>query len=326
MILAGDIGGTKTRLATFSWKGSSLVKERVERFSSGAFPSLEEIIVNFLGSGSERVTAACFGVPGPVRDGEVRTTNLPWGVIRESELSTRLSIPKVRLVNDLVSTTAAIPLFTDENIEVIHPGPRRTGDCVCAVLAPGTGTGQAAIVGVDGRHHVLASEGGHVDFSPVDDLQIELLRWLRTKYGRVSLERVLCGPGLYNIYQFLRDTGRGTESPELKEMLLKEDPAAVVSRTGLSGEEAISSAALDIFCSILGAQAGNIMLTYMASGGVYLGGGIPPKIIERIKAGRVVESYLNKGRLSGMVKQAPLFAIKDDQASVLGAAYLASLL
>jgi glucokinase len=326
MILAGDVGGTKARLALYQHENGKFLRQQTGQFISRDFSSLEDIVRLFLDRHHVFVTKACFGVPGPVVNGEAKTTNLPWA-LNETQIACTLNIPAVKLVNDLVATIAAAPYFTPEDLLTLHEGKKPDSrDCVYGILAPGTGLGQAFLYQRDGQYHALASEGGHADFAPTTEIEAGLFRYLHKKLGRVSYERVLSGPGLVNIYSFLKDTGHAEEPPELAKQLQEEDPAAVISTAGLSGEYELCVKALDIFASVLGAQAGNLVLTLMALGGLYLGGGIPPKISQKLADGTVVASYLNKGRLSEVVKNTPLHVIRDDYAALLGAASLASRL
>jgi glucokinase len=325
MILAGDVGGTKTRLALYEQVGTQLERKAIKEFPSRDYPHVEDIAKKFFSEHPAKVTAACLGVPGPVSHGIVKITNLPWQ-LSEKELSSSLGIPKVRLVNDLVATAAAIPSFKPENVFTLHKGSEDREKKVFAVVAPGTGLGHALLYIEDGQHHVLASEGGHANLAPTNELEIELLKYLTPKFPPVSVERVLCGPGLVNIYSFLKDTGVAKEPPELTARLAQGDQAATISKAGLSGEFEICAKTLDLFASMLGTHAGNIMLTFMATGGIYLGGGIPPKICDKLAEGKVAQSFLNKGKLSHVVQSTPLHVIKDDFAAVVGAASLASRL
>jgi len=302
----------------------------MEVLESARAPSLEEIVRGFLERNpiKGRIEAACIGVPGPVLAGSVRATNLPW-LIDENAFGKKLSIPKVRLVNDHAATAAALPLLAPDDLITLHPGREERERRVFAVLAPGTGLGQAySVLGTDARHHPFPSEGGHVEFAPKDETEVELFKYLKDKLRkRVSIERVLSGPGLMNIYSFLRDRSYGEEAPALRdEITAARDPAAVVSGHGLSGKYTICSMALDIFARVLGSQAGDVVLTYLSTGGVFLGGGIPAKISARLQAGGTVGAYLRKGRLSPLVEMTPLHIITNDRAALLGAAAIAASL
>jgi glucokinase len=333
-VLAGDVGGTKTRLAlcerTEPRTRHALDDRSVAEFESNSAPSLEEIVRGFLErhNAAGRIEAACIGVPGPVVGGAVRATNLPW-VIEERAFGENLGIKKVRLVNDHAATAAVLPLLEPADLITLHPG-RKDRECrVFAILAPGTGLGQAySVLGADGRHHPFPSEGGHVEFAPKDELEFGLLKYLQEKLNkRVSLERVLSGPGIMNIYSFLRDRSY-CDAPEAlrAEIAAAPTPAAVVTDHGLKGTLPICVQTLDIFARLLGSQAGDLVLTYLSTGGLFLGGGIPPKVAVKLQEGATVEAYLRKGRLSPLVEMTPLHIIKNDRTALLGAAAIAESL
>lgn len=325
MLVAGDVGGTKTRLASYSLENGKLKQLDIERFDSKSFANLAEIVRNFTNKRGLSVEAACFGVPGPVIAGRVKLPNLPWE-FSEKALSTDLGIPSVKLVNDLVATAAAVPHLLPSDLMNVYQGRKLPEQKVYAVVAPGTGLGHAFLHGEAGKYHVLASEGGHIDFAPSDDLQIELFRYLKKTFNRVSIERVLCGPGLVNIYNFLRDSGRASESAELKAKLEAEDRAAIIARGGLEGTHDICVQALDLFISILGSHCGNVVLMTLATAGLFLGGGIPPKISKKFSDPKFLDSFMNKGRFKDVVSATPINIIMDDHAAVVGAASLASQL
>jgi glucokinase len=333
-ILAGDAGGTRTRLALYERTEPSnrqaLAHRIAEDFGSRSAASLEAIVRGFLQrhNAAGRLEAACIGLPGPVVRGTVRATNLPW-VIEEKAFGENLEIPKVRLVNDLAATAAALPLLGPEDVITLHPGREDRERGVFAVLAPGTGLGQAySVLGADGRHYPFPSEGGHVEFAPKDELEFDLLKYLKDKLQkRVSIERVLSGPGIMNIYSFLRDRSHGEEPEALRaEIAAAPSPAAVVSGHGLSGKYSICSMAMDIFARLLGSRAGDVVLTYLSTGGLFLGGGIPPKVAAKLQEGGTVDAYLRKGRLSPLVEMTPLRIIKNDRTALLGAAAIAASL
>lgn len=324
-ILAGDVGGTKTRLALYGEeKGGLVVPENMESYPSAQFGRLAEIVDDFLAKHQVSVERACFGVPGPVIDGRAKTTNLPWQ-LDETSLGRDLNIAQVKLVNDLAATTASLPYLDAEVFKTLHGKDLPDWhDCICAVLAPGTGLGQAYLWCEGDRRHAFATEGGHVDFAPNSDLEVELYQYLQKKFGHVSYERAVCGPGLVNIYEFLKYTGKAPEPPQLRERLENaDDRAVVISDAGLAEEFEICVQTLDVFASVLGAQAGNMVLNLLATGGVFLGGGIPPKLIKKLSDGTTVKAYLAKGRLSRLVEATPLFVIEDDRAALHGAAHLA---
>ncbi|MGE5257847.1 MAG: glucokinase [Hyphomicrobiales bacterium] len=331
-ILAGDVGGTNTRLALYDPRASGDRQAREPQvmsiFDSTSAPSLERIVQGFLeqNQAAGRIEAACIGIPGPVVGGTVHVTNLPW-VLTERAFSRELGIAKVRLVNDHAATAAALPLLGADELITLHPGREDRERKVFAVLAPGTGLGQAYLVlGPDGRYHPFPSEGGHVEFAPKDDLEFQLLSYLKAKLGkRVSSERVLSGPGIMNIYSFLRDRSYCDEPEALREEIAAAAvPAAVVTDHGLRATYPICVKALDVFTKLLGSKAGDVVLTYLSTGGLFLGGGIPPKVAAKLKEGGTVEAYLQKGRLSPLVEMTPLQVIMDDRVGLLGAAAIAA--
>jgi glucokinase len=258
----------------------------------------------------------------------VRATNLPW-VLEEQALAAALGLSKLTLVNDHVATAAALPLLGPEDVVTLHPGlPERERE-VFAVVAPGTGLGQAYLArGADGRYRPFPSEGGHAEFAPRDEIETELLAYLHARLGkRVSVERVLSGPGIMNIYDFLRERRRMDEPAELRdEIAAAAAPAAVVTGHGLAGRHLICVETLERFARILGSHAGDAVLTYLCTGGLFLGGGLPIKVAAKLKDGGTVAAYLNKGRLSSVVAMTPLHVIRDPHAPLLGAAAIAAAL
>lgn len=330
MLIAGDIGGTKARLGLFEKAGNVPKLIATERYNSKEYDGLESIIRQFLEKhGSlipKRIETACFGLPGPVVNGRVKVTNLPWEVIVssiEKELKTR----RVKIVNDLVSTAAAVPHFTEESLVSLYEGrgsSAGTGDIL--VVAPGTGLGHALIHRESGGFVFLASEGGHANFAPTDDRQVALMNYLKPKLGHVSVESVLCGPGLYNIYCYIKDTDGKRESDALAAELVSGDKAAIIARCATQNEDENAKNALSLFCTILGAHCSNMVLNFLATGGVFLGGGIPPKIIDALQDGAFVQGFLAKKKCLDRVEATSVQIIKNDQASLLGAAAIASTL
>ena len=337
MILAGDVGGTKTRLAFCQLDNGRIIRQQTDTFVSREYSCLEDVVHNFINKYNVSVTKSCFGVPGPVVNGEAKATKLPWN-FKEEQISEKLNIPSVKLVNDLVATAAAVPHLMPDDLYVLHeggpPGPTKegqnrnsgsgNGEEVIGVLAPGTGLGQAYIYTNAGQRHILPSEGGHSDFAPTNDVEVRLFQYLKSKYDHVSYDSILSGPGLNSIYTFLKETGFAPEPPELEKRLREEDPGKVITTSGKAGEYELCTEALNIFASLLGTQAGNMVLNLLATGGIYLGGGIPAAIYEKLADGITVNSYLKKGRLSYLVEKTPLYVILDDHTALLGAAYIAS--
>jgi glucokinase len=324
MILAGDIGATKTNLALFEEEaGGTLSNLEGRTFHSNDYTGLEAVIVEFIGGRDLPLEAAAFGVAGPVIDGVCRTTQLPWVVSRTS-LQDALRIDDVWVINDLEATAYGVPALKEEQLVTLNTGHREHGGNI-AIIAAGTGLGEAALIWDGAHYHAMASEGGHADFAPRNELEIELLRYLLTKKHRISYERILSGPGLVNVYGFLKETGRAEEPDWLRlEIESGGDAARTISQAALSGRAEICVVALNIFVSLYGAQAGNLALTVKATGGVFVGGGIAPKIIEKLKDGTFIAAYKDKGRLSPLVEGAPVFVIMEPLTALIGAGRVAS--
>jgi glucokinase len=323
MILAGDIGGTKTRLAFFTTAGERVTSLVEETFPSHHYNGLDEIVRAFVARRQESITHAGFGVAGPVIHGRSETTNLPW-VIDAQQLATQLGLASVALINDLEANAYGVALLETEDFVVLNPGaPDVKGNA--AIIAAGTGLGEAGFYWDGVRHHPFACEGGHADFAPRNELEAELLRYLLPQFTHVSYERVVSGPGLYNIYQFLRDTGRGEEPDWLTEELRQQDPAATISQAALTGRSALCMQALDLFVSLYGAEAGNLALKVMATGGLYVGGGIAPKIIRKLQDSTFMQAFTAKGRMQPLLEAMPVRVILNDRTVLLGAARYAML-
>jgi glucokinase len=323
LILAGDIGGTSTRLAYFDSSGGSLSPLAEERFPSREAGSLLDIVGRFAAGQGLTAQRACFGIAGPVRQGRVRTPNLPWNVDAD-ELAQALKLPAVQLINDLEANAYGIDLLGPKDLLVLNQGvPDPTG--TIAVVSAGTGLGEALAYWDGSAHRPLSSEGGHADFAPRNELESELLLFLRAEHGRVSTERVVSGPGLRNIYRFLRDARQVPETPAIAEAMRQEDPSAIITRAALAGECPLCGQVLDLFISLYGAEAGNVALRTMATGGIYLGGGIAPKIIERLKGLGFMLAFSTKGRLSPLLEDIPVRVILNDRTALLGAGRCAML-
>jgi glucokinase len=320
MILAGDVGGTKVHLALYDFTQGALHHLRDERFPAGEFSGLEEIVRKFLAdSPQQEITAACFGVPGPVRQGRLKLTNLPW-VLDSRELSERLNIPHLFLINDLEANGYGVAELTPEQIYTLNPGERGVvGNR--ALVSAGTGLGEGVLVWDGRRHHPLASEGGHCDFAARTPIEIELLQYLMAEMkGRVSFERVVSGLGLHNVYRFLRDVKKMDEPAWLKDRMQTEDPNAVIGETGENGQSELCAKTLEIFTGAYGAEAGNMALKVLAVGGMYIGGGIAPKILKTMRSGAFMNAFMDKGRLSDLLVKTPVHIILESRAALMGAA------
>ncbi|PYX71915.1 MAG: glucokinase [Acidobacteria bacterium] len=323
MILAGDIGGTNARLAYFQPQNGRfhLVSERV--FPSRDHRGLGEIVAQFLDESGTRPEAACFGIAGPVRNGRVETSNLPW-VIEQSVLANQIHLAATLLINDLEASAWGIGALGMEDLVTLNPGAGSVAGNQ-AVVAPGTGLGEAGLFWDGSRHHVFACEGGHTDFAPHGELQIELLRFLAAKFGHVSYERILSGPGLVNVYEFLCASGCGKQSAELSAAMVAGDPAAAISQAALSGKDSLAGKALDLWIAVYGAETSNLGLKIMSTGGLFLAGGISPKILPKLKGFLFMEAFLDKGRMRPLVEAMPVHVVTNEKAGLLGAARCAAV-
>jgi glucokinase len=323
MILAGDIGGTHTRIAIFE-QASSTLKMMLERvYPSRDHKSLDEIVSLFLSN--EHVTAdrACFGIAGPVLHGRVSTPNLAW-VVDAIQLAKKIGIQSVWLINDLQAHASGIDDLAPADFVALNKVDVAIGNA--ALIAAGTGLGEAGLYWDGQRRWPFPCEGGHADFAPRNDLEMDLLRYLIMKFGRASYERVLSGPGLQNIYNFLAAAGKEQEPQWLKDELQQAvDPAAVISEHALDGKAPICERVLDIFVSIYGAEAGNLALKLMATGGVFLSGGIAAKILPKLTGPAFMQAFISKGRLQPMMETIPVKVIVNDRVGLIGAARYAVL-
>jgi glucokinase len=318
LALAGDIGGTYTRLGLFRAGKRRPRLEAEETFSSIAAKGLEEIIARFIEGHRGNIGNACFGIAGPVQKGRSKTTNLPWEVVG-SRIQKRFNFRRVRLINDVASTIHAVPLLKLEEFVTLNRGSA-VKEGALGLVAPGTGLGQALMVWVDGRAVPIPTEGGHVDFAPTNEREMDLWRYLSRRFGHVSVERVVSGPGLSHIYSWLRESSGRPEPKWLSRALNESERPKVITDAALNGKDPVCSEALDFFVSILGAVAGNLALGALTVGGVYLGGGIPPKILPRLKEGPFMKGFTNKGRFEDLVSRIPVHVILNDKAALLGAA------
>ncbi len=319
MQLAGDVGGTKTILA--------LVHDRQilrrETFPSAQFRDLESLAGRFLGGDAKKVERACFGVAGPVHDEVCVATNLPWR-IEARAVEKALGLARVNLVNDFHALAIGITELGEQDLVTLHDAPSSPrGPWV--VLGAGTGLGQAVIVKGSAGFEVLASEGGHTEFGPRDDLEIDLLRFLMARHGHVSYERIVSGPGLVALYEFFRSREPQSASPKVEAELGADESqrAACISTHAMAGDDALCQKALDLFVSIYGAEAGNLALKVVPRGGVYVAGGIAPKILPRLLDGRFERAFLAKGRLSPVLERTLVRVVKNADAGLLGAAAIA---
>lgn len=350
MILAGDIGGTKTHLALYEWTTERIAPLRLETFLSADYGSLDEMLTEFLapprpplaidqleqasqedaspssGTPAAPLTleAACFGVAGPVFQNHSRTTNLPW-VVDGPALSKQFDIRHVQLLNDLEAMAHGILLLRPDELVTLNAGTPPTHKQAIALIAAGTGLGESILFWDGTAYRPMPSEGGHTDFAPNSDQEIELLRYVRSQYLHVSYERVVSGPGLVAIYEYLRDAKKN-EPTWLAEKIKAGDPAAEIAEAGLKGQAEIARQALDLFASIYGAEAGNLALKAMAINGVYVGGGIAPKLLAKLKDGDFMKAFINKGRYKRLMSQIPVHVVMNQKTGLLGAASMAARL
>jgi glucokinase len=321
MILAGDIGGTNARLAYFE---VDLGKPRMvaqETYPSRESSGLDEIVSKFVSSQPQKPNMACFGVAGPVSNGRVETSNLPW-LVDGAQLAKELGLPKALLINDLEANAWGIAELKAENLVALNQVKTPRGGNQ-AVVAAGTGLGEAGLYWNGQKYEVFACEGGHCDFAPRNELEIELLRHLSARFGHVSVERIVSGPGLVNVYRFLRDTHRGEEPSWLTDQMAHGDPAAAISNAALSGKSPLAEHALDLWISIYGAEAGNVAMKLMATGGIFLGGGIAPRLVPKLSGPLFMQAFTAKGRMQALLECIPVKVIVYDKIALFGAALYA---
>jgi glucokinase len=325
VILAGDIGGTNARLALYETRAGKLEQVTETVFSSRQHSGLDEIVAKFAAqiAAKHKPDAACFGIAGPVVNGRCETSNLPW-VVESTQLAKELGLSHARLMNDLEANAWGIAALDGNDLVCLNQiqGKPRGNQ---AVVSAGTGLGEAGLYWDGMNHHVFACEGGHTDFAPRNDLEMKLLQYLVARFGHVSYERILSGPGLVNVFSFLRDSGYGRPETWLLEEMDTSDPAAAISHAAMQGKCGLCVQALDLFISIYGAEAGNTALNIMATGGVFLGGGIAPKILPKLKGPLFMEAFRGKGRLQRVLESIPVCVITNDKTALLGAARCAQL-
>ena len=323
MILAGDIGGTHARLAFFDAANGQFHLVSTSTYPTHKYASLDQIVTEFVDTAKLHPDAACFGVAGPVSNGRVQTINLPW-IVESQRLADELKIKQALLINDLEATAWGVPALPASDLVALNRVPG-TPLGTQAVIAAGTGLGEAGMYWDGTQHHVFACEGGHADFAPRDNLEVDLFRYLHKLYGHVSYERILSGPGLVNVFHFLRDTGRGTEPQWLTDEMHATDPAAAISRSALDGTCPLSEQALGVFISVYGAEAGNLALKTKATGGVYIAGGIAPKILPKLAGPLFMQAFVSKGRMQSLLESIPVRVAVNDQTALLGAARCAAM-
>lgn len=323
MFLAGDIGGTKTNLAVYAYQDGRLVSQKSGSYPSKEHATLSEIIRAFLADFPTPITHACFGAAGPVKDGAVRVTNLPW-VVNAAELQAELKFQNVSLLNDLEANAYGIRTLQPSELLSINPhgDPHQVGNQ--ALIAAGTGLGEAGLMWDGITHRPFSSEGGHASFAPNDSIGDELLMFLRKEHGHVSWERVLSGMGMKNLYRFFRQRSGQPEPAWLTEELRTGDLGAVVNKVAFDNKDPVCVEALDCFTRNYGAEAGNLALKMLALGGVYIGGGIAPKMLPKMQSDLFLDAFYTKGRLSPLLKSTPVYVILNDKTALQGAAWFAA--
>ena len=319
MILAGEIGATRTRIAAYETQGNRLNCVVQKTYASHDHASLAEILPQFTRSEGIPVHSACFGVAGPVRHGRSRISNLAW-TIDAKELATQLKLPTVGLLNDLEAYAYGIDALDSKDFITLSPGAD-DAEGNRAVISAKTGLGMAGLYWDGFRHHPFACEGGHADFAPRNELQTELLAYLQKEYGRVSTERILSGPGIRHIYDFFREAKKVEEPQWLKDQLAAApDPSPVISKLAMERKAPICDLTINLFVSVFGAEAGNCALRYMTTGGIYIGGIIAAKLASKMQDGTFMQSFLDKGRMESILKDMPVQIIVNDDCGLIGAA------
>jgi glucokinase len=324
MFLAGDIGGTKTNLAVYAYDdGGGLVARKTGSFPSKDHVALGEIVRIFLGDDLKKIRQACFGVAGPVKGGVVQVTNLPW-IVDAAALQAELGFQSVSLLNDLEANAYGINTLRPDELLALNPkaDPRQVGNR--ALIAAGTGLGEAGMLWDGVTHRPFASEGGHASFAPNNPVGDELLIFLRQELGHVSWERVLSGKGMSNLYRFFRQRSGEPEPAWLTEQLRTGDLGAVVSQAGLAGRDAACAATVDCFICNYGSEAGNLALKILSLGGVYIGGGIAPKMLAKMQSPLFLDAFYHKGRLSPVLQSMPVYLILNERTALQGAAWYAA--
>jgi glucokinase len=325
MFLAGDVGGTKTNLAVYAYEDGpgQLIVKKIAAYPSKGHATLAEIVREFMGNEFPEVRNACFGVAGPVKSGVVAVTNLPW-VVDAAALQAELHFSHVSLLNDLEANAYGITTLLPHELVSLNPQGdlRQVGNR--ALISAGTGLGEAGMLWDGVAHRPFASEGGHASFAPNDEIGDELLSFLRKEHGHVSWERVLSGMGMKNLYRFFRQRSGQPEPEWLKVQLANGDLGSVVTQAGLAGHDPVCVEALDCFTRNYGAEAGNLALKMLALGGIYIGGGIAPKMLPKMQSPLFLEAFTHKGRLSPVLKSMPIYVILNDKTALQGAAWYAA--
>ncbi|MBI5472782.1 MAG: glucokinase [Ignavibacteriae bacterium] len=321
MILSGDIGGTKTNLACFTLDNGRLARGEFKSYPSKQFSSFTDVIQSFRQETSPDITMAAFGIAGPVVNGRCEATNLPW-VVDNSAVASACALPAVGLINDLEATAYGVLRLEQNDLLMLNAGaPQEHG--AIAVIAAGTGLGEGALVWNGSRYQAVPTEGGHTDFAPRNEVEINLLRFLLTKHKRISYERIVSGMGIVNLYQFFRTQVNHPEPEWLAAQFTDADAAAAITSAAMAGKDEACVRTLELFVSLYGAEAGNLALKFLATGGVYIGGGIAPKILPELQQSTFLDSFTMKGRFSNLMKSIPVSVVLNSEAALYGAAHYA---
>lgn len=321
LMLAGDIGGTKTQLGLFSFQDNRPVLLKEGTFVSANYAGLAPFVTEFLKGQNMAVQGACFGVAGPVREGRADLTHLPW-VVDKRQLASALNLDRVVVINDLTAIAETIPWLAPQDLFTLNAGTSDSGGAM-AVIAPGTGLGEAFLIREGDTYLVAASQGGHADFAPNTPLETDLLQYLHRQTGHVSFENVCSGLGIRNLYRFLKETGQSAVPAWFEEQLAAgADPTPLIIEAAVNTDRScpVARDTLELFLSILGAEAGNLVLKVLATGGIFLGGGIPPRILPALQKGPFLSSFFAKGPMAPLMTRIPVHVILNRQAALFGAA------
>lgn len=320
IFLAADVGGTKCELALFELGDRKYTPLVRKRYPSSDYDGIEEIVKNFLAETELQPEVAGFGVAGPVNNGVAQVTNLPW-VIDEDTLKEEFTFSKVMLINDLTAVCGSISVLTEDDLLTLYPGRMQQG--MKGVIAPGTGLGEGYLLDVDSFFLPQGSEGGHANFAPIDEEQTELLAWMQTRISPVSYEDLIAGSGIPNLYDFFIEGKKEQETPDIKERLLtvKDRTPVIVDAAFSSSPCPVCEKVVYLFLSILGSEAGNLALKTYARGGLYIGGGIVPRLVGKIDFDVMVKSYLAKGKMAELIESIPLYLITRKDAALIGVAH-----
>lgn len=319
MLLVGDVGGTKTILALFTSSSSGWNCAKKTLYASADYKTFTELLTSFLLDVDAAISSVCIGVAGPIVDGDCVVTNLPW-ILSRDQISRSVHAPNVWLLNDLEATAWGLLALPEADFVELNPNVTSSQAGDIAVIAAGTGLGEALMIWDDKAHRVIATEGGHADFAPTDQQQIGLLNYLMQKYdGHVSYERLLSGHGLINIYDYLKQIQFAPVNVRTENQMLTNDPAAVIGMAGVEGNDKLCVEAVNLFCRIYGAESGNLALKCLPNAGIYLAGGIAGKILPVLKNGEFIKSFLNKGRIKVVLDNIPVKTCINPDVALAGA-------